>query len=109
MNHASTILIVDDEPVERETMRVLLSGRGYNLVVAPSGAEALEKASALSPDLILLDVMMPGMDGFKVCQRLRADPLLAEVPIIMVTALDDQSTRLRGLEVGADRFCDQAL
>jgi len=104
MNHASTILIVDDEPVERETMRVLLSGRGYNLVVAPSGAEALEKASALSPDLILLDVMMPGMDGFKVCQRLRADPLLAEVPIIMVTALDDQSTRLRGLEVGADDF-----
>ncbi len=104
MNHASTILIVDDEPVERETMRVLLSGRGYNLVVAPNGAEALEKAGALSPDLILLDVMMPGMDGFQVCQRLRADPFLAEVPIIMVTALDDQSTRLRGLEVGADDF-----
>jgi len=104
MNHASTILIVDDEPVERETMRVLLSGRGYNLVVAPNGAEALEKASALSPDLILLDVMMPGMDGFEVCQRLRADPLVAEVPIIMVTALDDQPTRLRGLEVGADDF-----
>jgi PAS domain S-box-containing protein len=104
MNHASTILIVDDEPVERETMRILLSGRGYNLVVAPNGAEALEKASALSPDLILLDVMMPGMDGFQVCRRLRADPLLAEVPIIMVTALDDQPTRLRGLEVGADDF-----
>jgi len=104
MNHASTILIVDDEPVERETMRILLSGRGYNLVVAPNGAEALEKASALAPDLILLDVMMPGMDGFEVCQRLRADPPLAEVPIIMVTALDDQPTRLRGLEVGADDF-----
>ncbi len=104
MNHASTILIVDDEPVERETMRVLLSGRGYNLVIAPNGAEALEQAAALAPDLILLDVMMPGMDGFEVCQRLRADPLLAEVPIIMVTALDDQPTRLRGLEVGADDF-----
>ena len=78
MNHASTILIVDDEPIERETMRVLLSGRGYNLVVAPNGTDALEQASALAPDLILLDVMMPSMDGFEVCQRLRADPLLAD-------------------------------
>ena len=104
MKHASTILIVDDDSVERETLRALLMERGYNLAFAPNGAEALEKAATLAPDLILLDVMMPGMDGFEVCQRLRADPLLAEVPIIMVTALDDQSTRLRGLEVGADDF-----
>jgi len=61
-------------------------------------------ATQLLPDIILLDVMMPGMDGFETCQRLRADSLLAKVPIIMVTALNDQESRLRGIEVGADDF-----
>jgi len=74
MNHASTILIVDDDPVERGTMQALLMERGYNLAFAPNGAEALEKAATLAPDLILLDVVMPGTYGFEVCQRLHADP-----------------------------------
>jgi signal transduction histidine kinase/DNA-binding response OmpR family regulator len=104
MEQESTILIVDDEAVGRETLEALLMAQGYDLAFANNGAEALSKAGELTPDLILLDVMMPGMDGFEVCRRLRTDPLLAEVPVIMVTALDDRDSRLRGIEVGADDF-----
>ncbi len=104
MNLKSTILIVDDEPVMREIMEGLLMAEDYTLAFAGGGTAALAKATALTPDLILLDVMMPDMDGFEVCRRLRADPLLAEVPVIMVTALDDRPSRLRGIKVGADDF-----
>jgi CheY-like chemotaxis protein len=104
MQTTSTVLIVDDEPVGRETMEALLVGRGYHLVFASNGSEALAQAIHHAPDLILLDVMMPGMDGYEVCRRLRSDPLLAEVPIVMVTALDDQDSRLQGIEAGADDF-----
>lgn len=100
----STILIVDDEPVGRDALEMLLTPQGYNLAFAGNGLETLAKATELTPDLILLDVMMPGMDGYEVCRRLRADPLLAEVPIIMVTALDDRDSRLEGIEAGADDF-----
>ena len=85
-------------------MERLLSAEDYDLAFASSGAEALAKAAELTPDLILLDVMMPVMDGFEACRRLRADPLLAQVPVIMVTALDDRDSRLRGIEAGADDF-----
>jgi two-component system cell cycle response regulator len=104
MTHKSTILIVDDEPSARETLEALLFREGYHLVYAADGAEALQKAVELIPDLILLDVMMPGMDGFEVCRRLRADPRLAEAPVIMVTALDDRDSRIQGIEAGADDF-----
>src|SRR6266540_2909293 len=104
MTDTSTILIVDDEPLGRETLASLLRGQRYLLVFAREGAEALAQAAALPPDLILLDVMMPGMDGLEVCRRLRADSRLAEVPIILVTALDDRDSRLRGIEAGADDF-----
>jgi PAS domain S-box-containing protein/putative nucleotidyltransferase with HDIG domain len=104
MERASTILIVDDEPFGRETLGTLLGARGYHLAFASNGPDALEQASHLLPDLILLDVMMPGMDGFEVCQRLREDPRLADVPIILVTALDDHASRLQGIEHGADDF-----
>src|SRR3990172_10071623 len=100
----ATILIVDDTPAGRDTLEELLLAPVYHLEFACDGHEALAQAEAVSPDLILLDVMMPGMDGFEVCQRLRANPRLAEVPIIMVTALDDRDSRLRGIEVGADDF-----
>jgi PAS domain S-box-containing protein/putative nucleotidyltransferase with HDIG domain len=104
MRQASTILIVDDETAGRETLEALLTGQDYQLVFASTGGEALAKAAERQPDLILLDVMMPGMDGFEVCRRLRTDPSLAEVPIILVTALDDRDSRLRGIEAGADDF-----
>jgi signal transduction histidine kinase len=101
---APVILIVDDEPSTHDTLEGLLFLDGYNMSFASSGVEALEKAAALLPDLILLDVMMPGMDGFEVCRRIRADSRLAEAPIIMVTVLDDRESRLQGLEAGADDF-----
>ena len=104
MTHTSIILIVDDEPSARDTLEALLFKEGYNLAFAKNGTEAMIKAAELVPDLILLDVMMPGMDGFEVCQRLRSDSLLADVPIVMVTALDDVESRIRGIEAGADDF-----
>jgi diguanylate cyclase (GGDEF)-like protein len=100
----SIILIVDDEIISRYTVKILLESEGYNLIFAESGAEALEKAQSIMPDVMLLDVMMPEMDGFQVCQHLRANPRLAELPVVMVTALDDRESRLKGLEVGADDF-----
>jgi PAS domain S-box-containing protein len=105
----STILIVDDEPALRMAFGDLLTGEGYDLILASRGMEGLEKAAELIPDLILLDVKMPDMDGFEVCRRLRADPLLSDVPIIMVTALADRRSRLRGFEAGADDFVSKPV
>ncbi len=104
MQPPSTILIVDDQVSAREILRELLAEQGHNLAFAGSGKEAWAKAAELIPDLILLDVMMPDIDGFEVCSRLRADPHLAEVPIIMVTALNDHYARMQGIEAGADDF-----
>ncbi len=100
----STILIVDDEPRGRDTLEALLMPLGHRLEFAGSGSQSLEQATALQPDLILLDVMMPDMDGFEVCRRLRLDPELGEVPVMLVTALDDKDSRFKGLEAGADDF-----
>ncbi len=105
----STILIVDNDPGASATLRGFLFSEGYELIFAGSGPEALTKARETIPDLILLDVMMPGMTGFEVCQRLRADSLLAEVPIIMVTALDDREARLQAIEFGADDFISKPV
>ena len=104
MNQPIRVLIVDDEPLGQETLGALLSPLGYQLHFAGNGADALRLAMATPPDLILLDVMMPGMDGFEVCRRLRAHSALADVPVIMVTALDDRESRLSGIEAGADDF-----
>jgi PAS domain S-box-containing protein len=101
---ASTILIVDDEPAVRQGLGKVLAAEGYTVVPAASGAEALVKAAELIPDLVLLDVEMPGLDGLEVCRRLRADPTLAEVPVIMVTSLANRGSRLQGFEAGADDF-----
>jgi PAS domain S-box-containing protein len=98
------ILIVDDHAANRDTLIALLEGEPFDLLQAESGAEALRLATAELPDLILLDVMMPGMDVFEVCRRLRTQPATAEVPVILVTALDDQASRLAGIEAGADDF-----
>lgn len=101
---SSTILIVDDEPAGLQTLESILDGQGYQVVMAQNGVEALVKTRDLLPDVILLDVMMPGMDGFEVCRQIRNDPLLAEIPIIMLTALDDKKSLLSGLESGADDY-----
>ena len=104
MRSKSIVLIVDDEPAGRETLEALLTLEPYDLHFAGSGPEALAKAAELIPDIILLDIMLPDIDGYDVCRRLRADPVLANVPILMVTALDDHRSHLRGIEAGADDF-----
>jgi two-component system cell cycle response regulator len=104
MTDTSTILVVDDEQLGQETLLALLGPLNYQVVVAGNGADAIQQAQAILPDLILLDVMMPDMNGFDVCRRVRAMPKLAEVPIIMLTALDDRDSRLQGIEAGADDF-----
>jgi putative two-component system response regulator len=101
---SSTILIVDDESAGRDTLEAILEGQGYTLEMAENGQQAIEKARNLLPDVILLDVMMPGMTGFEVCKSLRDDPSLAEIPIIIVTALDDHESLMQGLGLGADDF-----
>ena len=100
----SMILIVDDEYIGRETLQSVLEGEGYELEMAENGFQAIEKAKKLLPDVILLDVMMPGMTGFEVCQRIRSDPQIAEIPIIILTALDDRESLLNALKAGADDF-----
>ena len=104
MEPRETILIADGDPLVREMLKALLFSQGYTLVFASSGPETLTKVEEITPDLILLDVMMPCMDGFEVCERLRATPHLAGLPIIMITPFDDSASRLRGLEVGVDDF-----
>ena len=103
------ILVVDDNEGAREAICALLDGRGYRLETANNGPSAIEMAEAITPDLILLDVMMPGMDGFEVSRRLRANTRLREVPILLLTALDDRDSRLQGLQSGADDFLTKPL
>ncbi|CAM2822016.1 sensor histidine kinase [Rariglobus hedericola] len=99
------ILIVDDEEANRVTLEAVLSREpNYHLHFATNGAEALLLAEKIVPDLVLLDVMMPDMDGFAVCRHIRAHPRLSPVPIIMLTALNDQASRLVGINAGADDF-----
>ncbi|CAN5604809.1 PleD family two-component system response regulator [soil metagenome] len=98
------VLVVDDVATNRLLLRAKLSSAYYDVVVADSGARALEMARSEQPDMIMLDVMMPDMDGFAVCAALKASEETAHIPVIMVTALDTREERVRGLEAGADDF-----
>jgi putative two-component system response regulator len=99
-----TVLIVDDDPGGRKVLEALLAASNLSLCFAENGPDCLARVLAEQPDLILLDVMMPEMDGFEVCRRLRADETIGDVPILLLTALDDRDSRLAGLEAGADDF-----
>jgi diguanylate cyclase (GGDEF)-like protein len=101
---AETILIVDDEPQNRRLLEALLAPEGYDTVTAATGEAALALVADSPPDLILLDIMMPGMDGYEVATALKANVLTAGIPIIMVSAQSDRNARLRGLEAGAEDF-----
>ena len=103
------ILIVDDEPRNRELLKVMLSPDGFVLTTAASGEEALAIVAQQPPDLILLDVMMPGMDGYEVALRIKSDLSTKNIPVIMVTALDDHNSRVLGLSAGADDFLAKPL
>lgn len=98
------VLVVDDIPANVKLLEARLGAEYFDVVTALSGAEALAACASSPPDIVLLDVMMPGMDGFEVCRRLKADPRTVHVPVVMVTALDQISDRVKGLEAGADDF-----
>jgi putative two-component system response regulator len=104
MDSVPKILIIDDNPIVRDTLESLLASLDAEVLMAEDGERGLALAQEGRPDVILLDVMMPGIDGFEVCQRVRATPGLAEVPVVMITALDDRESRLKGLRAGADDF-----
>jgi two-component system cell cycle response regulator len=98
------VLVVDDLPANVKVLDAKLTAEYFTVVTAMNGADALKLAVSETPDIILLDVMMPEMDGFRVCRRLKADPVTAHIPVVMVTALSDVTDRVTGLEAGADDF-----
>jgi adenylate cyclase len=101
---AQKILVVDDLPMNVKLLVDVLTAKGYVMSMATSGAEALAQIENNPPDLVLLDVMMPAMNGYEVCQAIRARPETALLPVVMVTALDAKEERIKGLEAGADDF-----
>src|SRR3954463_2162759 len=98
------VLVVDDILANVRLLEARLSAEYFDVITAMSGSEAIEICERSQCDIILLDVMMPGMDGFEVCRHLKSSPVTAHIPVVMVTALDQPSDRVRGLEVGADDF-----
>lgn len=98
------ILVVDDVPANVKLLEARLLAEYFEVLTASNGAEALDICERGNVDVVLLDVMMPGMDGFEVCRRLKSDPATQHIPVVMVTALDQVSDRVRGLEAGADDF-----
>ena len=103
------VLVVDDEEQNRALLRDPLEARGFEVDEAENGLQALEKISRRTPDVILLDVMMPKMDGFEVCRRLKRNPVTAPIPILMVTALSERKERLVGIEAGANDFLHKPI
>lgn len=104
------IMIVEDEEGTRETWQEFFQGSGYDVFGAGDGQQALDMIRMNRPDIVLLDLRLPGMDGYQVCQRLKGDPLTSDIPIIMVTAfLTGASDTVRGLEYGADDYLSKPV
>lgn len=106
---SARVLVVDDILPNVKLLEAKLSSEYFDVVTALNGQDALQLAEEKSPDIVLLDIMMPGMDGFEVCERLKANPKTAHIPVVMVTALTDATDRVRGLEAGADDFLSKPL
>jgi class 3 adenylate cyclase len=109
MSALPRLLVVDDTLQNVKLLRDLLSAKGYDVLTAGSGAEALALIEQQRPDLVLLDVVMPGMSGYEVCRRLRENPATAMLPVVMVTALDPGDERTKGIEAGADDFLTKPI
>ncbi len=104
MSELQKILIADDAPSIRSFMSVALRRKNYDIYLSENGSDAVEKASKILPDLVLTDVEMPIMDGFDVCRRLRGNAPTAEIPIIVITGLEDRESRMEAIRVGADEI-----
>jgi len=109
MSAAPRILVVDDTPQNVKLLGDVLGIKGYEVTAAASGTEALERIAQQKPDLVLLDVVMPGMSGYDVCRRIRDTPATATLPVVMVTALDPATERIKGIEAGADDFVTKPI
>jgi len=103
------ILVVDDIEANLRVLEAKLTAEYYEVMLAQDGPTGLAMAAANHPDIIVLDVMMPGMDGFEVCRRLKEDPLTRHIPVVLVTALDGRADRIAGLEAGADEFLNKPI
>src|SRR5216683_8445071 len=101
---SARILVVDDVPANLKLLEVRLAAEYFEVILASNGAQALEICARGQCDIVLLDVMMPGMDGFEVARRIKSNPATHHIPVIMVTALDQPADRVKGLEAGADDF-----
>ena len=109
MKTPAKILVVDDTPKNVKLLADLLTVKGYSVVTAASGAEALRQVEAEQPDLVLLDVVMPEMSGYEVCRKIRENPATEILPVVMVTALDPSEERIKGLDAGADDFLTKPI
>src|SRR6266852_5526733 len=98
---AGKILVVDDEPANVDVFSRLMTRLGYEVLTASNGESALQSVARDRPDLVLLDVNMPGIDGFEVCRRLKGDPGSRLIPVVLITALTASEDRIRGIEAGA--------
>ena len=94
------VLIVDDMPANLKILRDTLEAEGYKVLPVPNGQKALQVAEKAVPDIVLLDIMMPGMDGYQVCQKLKSAPATAEIPVIFITAKDDRESLVKAFEAG---------
>jgi two-component system, cell cycle response regulator len=103
------VLVVDDILPNVKLLEAKLKAEYYDVITALNGPEALKKMIDDSPDVVLLDVMMPGMDGFEVCRQIKSNPKIAHIPVVMVTALTDSEDRVQGLESGADDFLSKPV
>ena len=101
---AVRILVVDDERRNRQLLEVMLGAEGYTVATATCASEALEVVAQDPPDLVVLDVMMPGVDGYQVTAQLKGDPATRGIPVILLSALDDRNSRAHGLVAGAEVF-----
>jgi len=103
------VLVVDDTPQNVKLLADILGAKGFVAITAANGEEALAKLAAERPDIVLLDVMMPGLSGYDVCRRIRADPATALLPVVLVTSLDPHEERVKGIEAGADDFLSKPI
>src|SRR6202158_6349825 len=104
-----TVLVADDQAANRELLEELLTAQGYKVIAVPDGAAAVEQLTRTQVDLVLLDVMMPYLNGFEVCEKIKSNPETYLIPVILITALSDKQDRLQGIKVGADDFLSRPV